>query len=346
MDTGVSNYPELWIYRGGSGFQLDSPTVIVKHPIRNGETRIHAVVGDFDGDHHPDIVISRGGQSDGRNHLTFYWGTASLTTFGAEANTRILPLSDSMPDAGIRITALNCDGDGISDLAIDRAYHPPIGTFLFRSGSGKDARTRNFSVEDADVFFPEKISHKSAGFCNDSTQRYEMLFLGGTPRMLFGGGSNGPDLAYDAYSTLPVFSLVMPLTDVNGDGWGDLLTGSYNTNGINTGAAVIFAGGPYIPGPKVSGVESVAGEGHAQAFAVWPNPVRDELRMAWRGDLRRMPARFAVSDAAGREIAGEDVAPGRGAAVWRAVGVPAGAYLLSVYDAAGVAIGTARIIKV
>ena len=165
---------------------------------------------------------------------------------------------------------------------------------------------------------------------------------GQPPLTLFAGGGDGPDLAYDAYNNVALGHL--PIFDVDGDGWDDFLGANYTVN-FNGGIAAIFAGGPYIPGPKVSGVEAVAGEGHVQALTVWPNPVREELHIAWRGDLRRMPARLEVHDLRGREVARGAVEPRRGAALWRPGALPAGVYVLTVYDAAGTVIAGARVVK-
>jgi hypothetical protein len=92
-------------------------------------------------------------------------------------------------------------------------------------------------------------------------------------------------------------------------------------------------------------VEVVAGEGHGDAVSVWPNPLSEDLHIAWRGDLRRMPHRFAVHDMAGREVARGEVESWRGEALWHCAGVASGAYVLSVYDARGVLITSARLIK-
>jgi len=112
-----------------------------------------------------------------------------------------------------------------------------------------------------------------------------------------------------------------------------------------SGIAGILGGGPQIPRDPTMGVRAIAGEGHEQAVALWPNPMREELHIAWRGDLRRMPSRFVVYDMLGREVARGDVEPGRGAALWRCGDLPGGVYLLSIHDSSGVPIATARVVK-
>jgi hypothetical protein len=349
-----SYYPEIWIYKGGPDFQVDSPTVVVRHPIFNGQTSVRCTIGDLDGDHHLDIVLSRYYKDD-RTHMTIYWGDGTLQGYGDSNNRRILLLTGEYPSAQAGVTVLDADGDGIADLAIDGEFGAVAehGTYLFRSGTGRDARTRSYTRSDADRFFRDYIWHMSGGHLNDSVNRYAMLGLRqfgpevGTPSKtyLFSGGVGGPDNAYDAYMNY-AYRTGSVIRDVDGDGWEDYIGGDYNNNGFNSGFAAIYAGGPYIPrDTATSGVEEIVAGERRDAITLWPNPVRGELHIAWRGDMRRTPSRFAVYDMLGNEIA-VGVADGwRGAAVWHCEHVRPGMYLLVAYDAGGGSIATARVVK-
>jgi hypothetical protein len=170
--------------------------------------------------------------------------------------------------------------------------------------------------------------------------------------LLFSGGSGGPDHqyvaryqpGYDGYADGRFFGYVAPIPDCNGDGWPELINCN-SAYGFNAGVAFILGGGPDIPRDASLGVEAVAGEGHSDAVTVWPNPLREDLHIAWRGDLRRMPERFVVHDMAGREIAHGEVEWWRGEAVWHCAGAGSGAYLLTVYDEHGTLISSARLLK-
>jgi hypothetical protein len=59
--------------------------------------------------------------------------------------------------------------------------------------------------------------------------------------------------------------------------------------------------------------------------------VHDELHIAWRGDLKRMPARFVVHDMLGTEVASGEVQPWRGEALWRCAEIPSGVYMVSIF---------------
>jgi hypothetical protein len=93
-------------------------------------------------------------------------------------------------------------------------------------------------------------------------------------------------------------------------------------------------------------VHEVALERKSNALSLWPNPVREELNIAWRGDLKQMLRRFEIHDMLGRLVASGSVPEGDGAALWRCAGQPAGAYLLSVFDATGQMLATTRFFKV
>ena len=92
-------------------------------------------------------------------------------------------------------------------------------------------------------------------------------------------------------------------------------------------------------------LEKLALDNQSAALSLWPNPVREELNIAWRGDLKQMPRRFEIHDMSGRQIAGGDVPDGDGAAIWRSQGQPAGAYLLSVFDESGVLLVSEPFVK-
>jgi|GEM_PF-930249 len=340
----VSSDGEIWIFKGGPDFQLDTPTVIVPTPKLG---TVYPYSGDFDGDGHADIVtwINPPKVSDPHT-LIFYFGDGTLDGYARPENRRVITLADGYPRAHFGIEVLDCDGDGSTDLVMNTVDSPEQGVYFFRSRTGKNARTRSYMLADADNVLAIRASYYRVGHLNDSTRRFDMLMLydHSEDAKMLSGGENGPDSTYDAYYSSSVFGRPFPAPDIDGDGWDDLIVGS-PTNNFNAGLAVILAGGPEIPRDPTMGVEAIAGEGHHAAFSTWPNPARDLLHIAWRGDLRRMPHRFFVHDILGREVATGDVEPGAGAALWHCGDIPSGVYLLSIYDRADRLIATQRIIK-
>ena len=138
------------------------------------------------------------------------------------------------------------------------------------------------------------------------------------------------------------------MMDCTGDGWDDLMAGSisYPAGNSDDGIVMMFAGGPYIPNddPTV-GVRHVALENKTTALSIWPNPVREQLNIAWRGDLVQMPRHFKVHDMRGELIASGSVPDGDGAAVWQCAATAAGAYLLSMFDTQENLLSTVRFVK-
>jgi hypothetical protein len=334
--TGV----EIWIFKGGPHFQLDTPTVIIKGTDLPGGQKEYAVE-DIDGDHHPDILVLDATGEIKTHYLRILWGDGTLGGYNDSTHHRIVRVSDG----DLSMTTLDCDGDHIADIVLNR-WIPSSerGPFIFRSLTGKNARLRSYQTDDADLHININSGSIRAGYVNDTAKRYELLLLGyGDRNVLLNGGPNGPDLKYDAWSKDNAFR-PLPIPDVDGDGWDDYIGGNSSV-WFNGGVAQIFAGGPYIPRDKSLGVDDIAVAGVRDAVSIWPNPAHDEVHIAWRGDLKRMPRRFVVHDMLGREITSGDVAAGTAAALWHCDGVAIGIYLVSIYDASQTLLTTARIIK-
>ena len=90
----------------------------------------------------------------------------------------------------------------------------------------------------------------------------------------------------------------------------------------------------------------IAAEDRGDAISVWPNPVREELNIAWHNDLKKMPRRFEVHDLLGQVVARGEVEAGTSAALWQCSSVPSGTYVLSVFDGSQALLASFPIVKV
>lgn len=337
-DSVVSRYPEVWIYRGGPDFQVDTPTVILRDPESNGGRAQQALfVGRWDGDGYMDIATSSD-YSDGTNKTKFWFSSPGSPWNWAEPQHTIL-------FGALGVTALDADGDSILDFAAPPRASTPWRSSLYLSGSEKSIHTRSLDKDDADMTFYRVgvASVMNFGYLSDSLRRYEMLGVG---NMGFNGGPDGPDHQYDvADLSGEAYNLHYPIADVTGDGWNDFIVG-YGARNFNAGYAAIFAGGPYIPRDSLTtGVVDVVVAGRRDAVSIWPLPARDELHIAWRGDLSHLPARFTVHDVLGRLVAEGDVEPWHGEAVWNCGNHPPGTYFVSIFDTRRALLVTTSIIK-
>jgi hypothetical protein len=314
---------ELMIFRGGPDFSLDAPDLIIRDTEKHGGTPLWLRTGDFDGDRHVDIASMMSYPSQGRK-LKLFFGTGDLATFPR------LPQSVSY-NVSFNLHVCDVDGDRIDDIYIMRGL-------IFLSSSGKNARTRSYAFDDADVrlFDAYQWTHL-LGYLNDDSRRYAMVGKGVGTLLAFSGGPHGPDPAYDAHFRYHEWDRQsIPLGDVNGDGWDDVLFSSdtYPFEGEYRGIAIILSGGAYIPRDSLpaSAIRDVGIDRHRDAFTLWPIPATSELHVAWRGDLPRNPRSYMVHDISGALVAHGDIGVGASTFVWPCASMSHGVYLITLLD--------------
>ncbi|MBL7988364.1 MAG: hypothetical protein JNJ94_09910 [Chlorobi bacterium] len=340
--------PEVWFYRGGSGFQVDTPSYIVydTEPTRSSSSYTAQIV-DLDGDRHFDLVTV-GHYAEGYK-LKLWFGTETSPWTWTKPDREITLNDDLALSTELAISDL--DGDRKPDLASATGYSTNRGLYVFLSRNGFNPRTASFTRSEAHRLLTDStlIQAMTLPPWNDTTRRVAML---GAIRpgvrdgqlLAFSGSGTGPNGAYDGYYSASqdgltpgaVFLVTAPLKDVNDDGWMDQINSYFGWFGNNAGIAMILAGGPYIPldQPTV-GVRTEPMADHQRGLYLWPNPATTELNIAWRGDLSAMPTRLAIHDLSGKVVAESVLRPELGSARWATDGVASGRYLLTVYDRSG-----------
>jgi hypothetical protein len=343
------------IFQGGAGFQLDTPTVAVRDSGWYGPPDDFSVnFADFDGDGKIDMAML--GQYPGVGAMIrFYWGDdRSPYSWAERPPDRDLKLMQNQIGLNLLLAMADADGDGAKDLYGQVYVGDSAGTYVYLSSHGKNARTRSFRLDDADLYLRGVTPdyYTSLGYLNDPSRRYEMLSVDDSKtftRLGISGGPDGPDNSYEAYYPTGLQYSFYPyggaIGDVSGDGYDDAIFGDPSYD-FNSGVAFILAGGPYIPRDSTSlGVRDIVVAGQPAGLSLWPNPIHDELNIAWRGDLTQMPARFEVHDLLGRLIVRGQTSGSGGSALWHCRDVAAGTYILSAFDRYGDPIATATVIK-
>jgi len=328
-------HPEVWIFRGGPGFRLDSPTVVLRALEETDQNVRRMWVNDCDGDGRMDIITF--GRYKGRIYkLYIYFGREDSPWSWTEPD-RIMTFGSSDTEVA------DLDGNGTFDFL---QPSPPGRVLIFRSRTGKSYRDRSLLVDDADniLYGGAHSIPVGVGYLSDSSREYEMLMLAGaSPFYFLNGGQNGPDAFYEIATTTEPY--VYTGADITGDGWDDLLT-TYPQSNFNAGVVTLWAGGPYIPRDASMGVRWVSDGVKVEAIALWPNPAREVVHVAWRGDLTRPPRRLVVTGLDGRRVAEGSVAFGVGEMVWSCGGVPSGTYLCTMLDGNDRAIATSEVVVV
>lgn len=353
----TSDYPEVWIYEGGPDFQVQTPTHVIRDADSiGGGGQYFLRIAQLERSTRLSLITSGTFRSDTGQvqKINLYLGSGSSPWTWNSPDVSWYTTDESITPDWFKLDVYDVNGDGIDDFYgnVYTGSAEKIGSYLWLSSEGRDIRTRRHDSTDWDIHYVDYyIFDQQIGPLGDSTGRWRMLNVGPAQDArlyALNAGAEGPNRTWDAYagdSRESMFNIGVPAGDVNGDGWADVIFGNFNYRSRG-GIAVIFAGGPYIPNDDTTtGVVEYGVAGESGGLYVWPNPVVDELHLAWRGNLKRMPARFAVYDLLGRVVGERDVDTWSGAALWNCPDLPAGACLLTLFDPKGSAIATARVLK-
>ena len=358
----VDRRAEVWIFEGGPEFQLDTPKVVLKDTEEN-ITDCDLTIGNLDGDLYPDLILAANYYAPELvNRLKFWWGGPDLSQLSRNPE-RTLTLNDpdTYPNVSFAVPFMplfDSDGDSVDEFMLPGAD----GDWYYynMNAPGKDPRTRPLTLADAERSYRGYNKPYKVGYLNDSTRRYEMVGRtggdpgGGARMVVLSGGKDGPNPTYDAYYSAAadgmtagnVFGRGGIVENCTGTGWDCYLTANPEWFNLQQGIAILLEGGPYIPNDDTTlSVQSLATDEHQTALHIWPNPVRDLLHVAWRGDLQRPPGLLRVYDMNGRLIVEGPVEAWRGEALWRCGSVPPGGYLLVICDRQGGILAQTTVIK-
>ncbi len=340
------------IYEGDLDFDLAEPTHMLQisdSSATTGRRDVYSGITRTNSDPSVGLVIARTIPVKGETEVYFWWGSSSgflqwdhnpdKTIRSIQGEISIQPLSVGVPQ--------DFDGDGIYDPLGVIWTGENAGSYLWLSRESGGAKEATYDEATSSAYYPESIWLPGFGFVADSLQRYEMMSLGRLNQTGdaygLGGGLYGPNNTYDAHfggSDGPAFGGI-DVGDVDGNGWRDRLAASPTYGGPNVGGAVIIAGGPYIPvdDPTVS-VESAPVAGEARGLSLWPNPVVENLHIAWRGDLPAMPHLMRIYNALGELVEERGLPTWEGTTIWSGTGHPAGAYTIVLFDVEDRQLGT------
>ena len=238
---------KIYIYKNSlSG--IDSPSLTFKETGSTSYGRSIASVGDVNGDGYEDLLVGAPAINSGTNKAYLYFGGPN---FDGTADM-IFTGESSGAGFGLAVSAAgDVNGDGYNDfiigspfylVATGRAYiyygGPSLDNIadVILTGPGSPSDF-GFSVSGGKDFNGDGFSDVLVGAYASNNGGKAYLYYGGSPM------NNVSDLTFSGTVSADYFGQSVNLiSDVNGDGFADVLIGAFGTNS-STGKAYLYFGG-------------------------------------------------------------------------------------------------------
>lgn len=177
-------------------------------------------------------------------------------------------------------------------------------------------------------WFQDNIRLTSIDFINRGDRPYQTRFELASPAVLFWEHNVFQGRSF----------LINPLSDPARPSFDDVTRFTLRAGDIDT----LTLTDSYF---YVSDVESRTERPSETQLTINPNPISDQGRIEWHSDASVRPSGYQVSDILGRRIESGDIGHGMQSMSWNAGNLPAGVYLLTLFDEEGGKLATERMIK-
>lgn len=332
--VGADDAAHAYVYAGGLGGTADQPTASLSGPGSMGFSIASA--GDVDGDGYGDLLV---GAIFSNQALLFPGGPSGVAT------TPNTILSDDLPNAEIGYTvagAGDLNGDGYGDVIAGVGSERSVAVFFGGASGLPTLPSGRLHGSAQDIGFATTLA--AAGDVNGDgfadivvgSQAAASVYLGGP----FGPGASPAAILVPPDGVGSGTTFVASAGDVNGDGYGDILTGTLIYGAANgsgggpvsyaTSRVYLYLGGPNGPsatpatvithphfdggfGLSLAGVGDVDGDGFGDVVVGMSGAVGDGLGQVFffRGHATGLsPAPDAIlSDPVGSPMGGGGSSP-------------------------------------
>lgn len=310
LDNGQADEGRVYVYHGSATGLPASPNWTAESNQASASLGSAAAsAGDVNGDGYGDVIVGAPYYSNGQNfegRAYVYHGSATglstTASWTAESNQDMAQLGASVSSAG------DVNGDGYGDVIVGVPYYDntPVDegvAFIYYGSATGLSTTASWTAESNQTNSSFGAVVAGAGDVNGdgygdviiSAQRFSNGETNEGKLYVYHGSVTGPGAAanwtYESNTANLYFGFsVAPAGDVNGDGFSDIITGTWNYIGDNgtEGKAYVFHGSPSGLSPilnwsaesnqhsstfglAVSGAGDVNGDGYADVVVGSPN---------------------------------------------------------------------------